>query len=178
MKRKYLKVSCWFNTDKKLWLTCKSWFFVLIVVWLEKKIGHVLIFCLICGLVTEGIEDLDSLFDLWFGYRRNWSHSYLLWGNFDFVGVYLEVVWITPSMSCSSVNEVIEWMDVVHLSGSRRSILKAIIIKIWWLIWKYRNGIVFLGNLIQLGKDSLIDTVVNYSFMWYVNKNWKMNIKW
>ena len=75
-----------------------------------------------------------------------------------------------------SVEEQLQWVDGLTTVRSKRSILDSVCSTLLWVLWTFRNDIVF-GNK-KMKKEILFDSVVSFSFNWYRARNCKASISW
>ena len=82
------------------------------------------------------------------------------------------LVWSTSS----SIKEWLTWVDTQHIPAEKRVRVKIIIITTWWILWRYRNAVVFEGDKIR--KSSIFDMIVSYSFRWLNNRDSNSCVVW
>ncbi|KAL4591700.1 hypothetical protein LXL04_004671 [Taraxacum kok-saghyz] len=61
-------------------------------------------------------------------------------------------------------NTLFDWLDNVKLSRDKRDVLEAVVSTTLWMIWRYRNDVVYEGNMIR--KSLLFDCIREFSFSW------------
>ena len=76
----------------------------------------------------------------------------------------------------SSLTEVFSWLDNMNIRASRKLVLESIIGVVVWVIWKFRNQLVF-GKMDWHQKD-LFDHITSYSFLWFYSRNRKIHVSW
>nr|GFB31261.1 RNA-directed DNA polymerase, eukaryota [Tanacetum cinerariifolium] len=64
----------------------------------------------------------------------------------------------------SSYNSWASWFEGLRLKKVAKDYLEAIIFVSWWVIWGYRNKLLF--SLKSLAKASLFDLIVSHSYIW------------
>ncbi|XP_071710115.1 uncharacterized protein [Rutidosis leptorrhynchoides] len=63
-----------------------------------------------------------------------------------------------------SWTEVSSWIDALQVLGSHKDRIVAIVVTLLWVIWRFRNGIVF--NEPFFTRNSLFDVIRSFSFRW------------
>lgn len=74
----------------------------------------------------------------------------------------------------SEVDEIFDRLDIMLFMISRRKWMKAIILTLFWVTWRFRNSIIFGSNSTR--KDSFGELIQNNSFQWYEPINHKATI--
>ncbi|CAH1446009.1 unnamed protein product [Lactuca virosa] len=76
--------------------------------------------------------------------------------------------WCDVPLSISmSLEEWLTWVNDMKGSVLRRKRMEVIILATTWILWRFRNSTVFVGENIK--KSSLFDSIVLYSFNWLKN---------
>lgn len=65
---------------------------------------------------------------------------------------------------------------MLSLSVKKKAALEAIIQAMLWVIWQYRNGIIF-GESHPV-KNRIFDDIVDYSYNWVSFRNIKTQASW
>nr|GEX32816.1 RNA-directed DNA polymerase, eukaryota [Tanacetum cinerariifolium] len=74
-----------------------------------------------------------------------------------------------------SYDDWLEWFHTLRFPKGFKDILKGVFYVMWWVIWKYRNQILFGSS--QPRMDMLFDEIVLLSFTWCSNRC-KNNFDW
>nr|KAJ0216551.1 hypothetical protein LSAT_V11C300119760 [Lactuca sativa] len=102
-------------------------------------------------------------------WNRNCETACQIWRR---LGVWLDVSFpIDPSVS-----EMFDWIDSLVIVRRHRSILELICMASLWVIWSYRNGVIFSLN--KFKKHLLYDTIVDLSFRWFSLRKSKACVSW
>nr|GEV68627.1 RNA-directed DNA polymerase, eukaryota [Tanacetum cinerariifolium] len=86
-------------------------------------------------------------------------------------------VWlhITPPM-LSNIQDFYSWIDDLHISSSRRTILDTICSVVLWTLWNFRNETTF--GTTPPKRCTLIDKIVDFSYSWYSSRNNLYPVTW
>lgn len=60
------------------------------------------------------------------------------------------------------LHDLFFWLDTVSISGNKKTILQTIIQTTLWVIWRYRNGIIF-GDSNPI-KNRIFEDIVGFSY--------------
>ncbi|GJV59705.1 RNA-directed DNA polymerase, eukaryota, reverse transcriptase zinc-binding domain protein [Tanacetum coccineum] len=69
-----------------------------------------------------------------------------------------------------------KWLDDLHISSPRKSILEVICGVVLWSLWNFRNELIF--GTVPPKRCTLIDKIVDYSYRWYSTRNKLSSITW
>jgi len=72
--------------------------------------------------------------------------------------------------------ELKTWVDLVSLSKWKKKVVEVIVMTMVWMLWRYRNCVVFQNN--SMKKSDIFDMIVVLSFDWFSNRNRKFRIDW
>ena len=78
--------------------------------------------------------------------------------------------------SALSIKEWLTWIDTQRWKKDSKKRMEIVIITTCWMIWHFRNGVVFEGD--KLKKNSLFDSIVLYSFSWLNHRDSKSDVIW
>ena len=67
-------------------------------------------------------------------------------------------------LEVSSFEEWRIWLSNIHLQGLRKEVLEGVFYIIWWLVWNFRNKLIF--GLSSPLKATLFNDLVDCSFSW------------
>lgn len=87
---------------------------------------------------------------------------------------YWETVFTTISLLLK-IEYAFHYIDLIPLSNMKRAALNAIITIMWWLMWNFRSEILFSDQFVR--KNSLIDKLIGWFYMWLVNRNRRISIR-
>ncbi|GJV75495.1 RNA-directed DNA polymerase, eukaryota [Tanacetum coccineum] len=76
----------------------------------------------------------------------------------------------------SSLTEMFSWLDNMNLRASRKLVLESIIEVSLWVIWKFRNQLVFDKK--DWHRKDLFEHITSYSFLWFSSRNRKFHVSW
>ncbi|KAL4565983.1 hypothetical protein LXL04_030092 [Taraxacum kok-saghyz] len=62
------------------------------------------------------------------------------------------------------IGTLFEWIDSSNLNDKKRKVLEAVVDTTLWMVWRYRNDVVFEGKMIR--KSFIFDYVREFSFLW------------
>ena len=68
------------------------------------------------------------------------------------------------------------WIDSSNLNDKKRKVLEAVVDTTLWMLWRYRNDVVFEGNMIR--KSFIFDYVHEFSFLWVSSRQKRFSINW
>ncbi|GKA09037.1 hypothetical protein Tco_0688368 [Tanacetum coccineum] len=68
------------------------------------------------------------------------------------------------SFTVACIHDVFNWIDVVNVRQKARGVLEAIFISAMWVMWQYRNNVIFGG--VKMKKNVMFDRIVSHSFEW------------
>ncbi|XP_071712806.1 uncharacterized protein [Rutidosis leptorrhynchoides] len=109
---------------------------------------------IVCPICSNGREIRDHLF-------FDCSVSTALWAKV--------CIWLNCNMpSFQSWDYFISWIDGSRLSHINKDRIKAVVITLFWVLWRFRNGIVF--NDTFCNRCNLFDFVMSLSFTWIKNR--------
>lgn len=74
----------------------------------------------------------------------------------------------------AEIKDMVVWIDSLLLSVAKQSTVEAIVMIMWWLLWNFRNDIIFNGQKIK--RIMLIASLINYLYNWFVCRNKKLSI--
>lgn len=74
----------------------------------------------------------------------------------------------------ASFKEWLSWVDTQR--GSRRVRLEVIMVTVVWMIWRYRNALLF--DEARIRKNMLFDSIVLFSFNWLKNRDSNSDVVW
>ena len=74
------------------------------------------------------------------------------------------------------VEEMWSWIEIQHRSRVNKVILEVLFGSLIWVIWTYRNAVVFGDGSYR--KDMLFDNFIRFSFNWYMSRNHKVARNW
>nr|GEX52683.1 RNA-directed DNA polymerase, eukaryota, reverse transcriptase zinc-binding domain protein [Tanacetum cinerariifolium] len=80
------------------------------------------------------------------------------------------------SPTLGNLLDLYSWIDDLHISSSKRSILDTICGVALWSLWSFRNETIFGSTLSK--RCLLIDKIVESSFSWYSSRNNLCPITW
>nr|GEV26566.1 RNA-directed DNA polymerase, eukaryota [Tanacetum cinerariifolium] len=72
--------------------------------------------------------------------------------------------WDVPFRDVHSYMEWLEWLVTMRLSSKLKDILEGVFFVLWWLIWSFRNKVLFDTKKPQ--KATLFDDIASISFYW------------
>ena len=76
------------------------------------------------------------------------------------------------------IADVFNWIDAVNVRHKARGVLEAIFISAMWVMWQYRNNVIF--GAVKMKKSIIFDRIVSHSFEWCSSRgkdvyyNWSM----
>ena len=76
----------------------------------------------------------------------------------------------------ASIKEWLSWVDMQPIGPFKRDRLAIITVAILWMIWRFRNSMVFDAGKIR--KNSLFDSIVLSSFAWLKNRDSNSGVVW
>nr|GEW90854.1 RNA-directed DNA polymerase, eukaryota [Tanacetum cinerariifolium] len=115
-----------------------------------------------CPIYDAGIKTIQHF--LWFC-----SVATTVWHR---IFVWLH---ITPPM-LSNIQDLYLWIDDLHISSSRRTILDTICSVIIWTLWNFRNETTF--GTTPPKRCTLIDKIVDFLYSWYSSRNNLNPVTW
>ncbi|KAL4557552.1 hypothetical protein LXL04_035734 [Taraxacum kok-saghyz] len=84
-------------------------------------------------------------------------------------------VWIQcPVPAFMSMVDLVEWVDARPVMGQKRSIVDSIFMVVIWVLWTYRNVVVFQRT--NYRKQDIFDNIRDYSFVWFSARNNTINM--
>ncbi|GJX25877.1 RNA-directed DNA polymerase, eukaryota [Tanacetum coccineum] len=83
--------------------------------------------------------------------------------------------WDIILMKVSSFEEWSVWLSSIRLQGLRLEVLEGVFFIIWWLVWNFRNKLIFEVSSPLMAM--LFDDVVTRSFSW-CRYRCKLNVSW
>ncbi|GJU19992.1 RNA-directed DNA polymerase, eukaryota [Tanacetum coccineum] len=116
---------------------------------------------ILCPLCNQAVENSDHIFFSCSLVRKVWIR-FLIW-------------WESDVTNFNSYNEWISWMSNSRLPKGLKGFLEGSCYVLWWLVWKFRNRILFSDASSK--PDSLFDDVVHMSYLW-LNSRSKSRINW
>ncbi|GJS25423.1 RNA-directed DNA polymerase, eukaryota, reverse transcriptase zinc-binding domain protein [Tanacetum coccineum] len=72
--------------------------------------------------------------------------------------------WDIKALRVSSYEEWWSWFSSLRLSSKIKMVLQSVFYITWWLVWKYRNQLIFGPSIMSKGR--LFDDIVALSFSW------------
>ena len=72
--------------------------------------------------------------------------------------------------------DMVNWVDSQPMARFVRCKVDSICMVVIWVLWTYRNATVF--NPERAKKHILFDNIRDYSFNWFVVRNYKVRISW
>ncbi|GKC11654.1 RNA-directed DNA polymerase, eukaryota, reverse transcriptase zinc-binding domain protein [Tanacetum coccineum] len=105
---------------------------------------------ILCPLCNQAVENSDHIFFSCSLVRKVWIR-FLIW-------------WESDVTNFNSYNEWISWMSNSRLPKGLKGFLEGSCYVLWWLVWKFRNRILFSDASSK--PDSLFDDVVHMSYLW------------
>lgn len=72
--------------------------------------------------------------------------------------------------------DLLDSVDEMRMNSTAKSIIGTIIYTVWWELWRFRNESIFRTE--KRRDNVLVDSIINFSFHWYHNRNKKTNISW
>ncbi|XP_076946025.1 uncharacterized protein LOC143617312 [Bidens hawaiensis] len=126
------------------------------------------------NLVSKGIDIPSSLCPICNDHEESIDHVFgmcsvanRIWG--------LVASWLgLPLSSSLAPIELMSWWDTLRVQTHKKDMIGMIIFVNWWIIWRFRNDLVFEKN--RHNKETIFDEILNFSFLWYSSKNRKCNI--
>ncbi|GJX67953.1 hypothetical protein Tco_0303680 [Tanacetum coccineum] len=88
------------------------------------------------------------------------------WNNIVPIKIWKRIFrWIDMDQPTFEViADVFNWIDVVNVRQKARGVLEAIFISAMWVMWQYRNNVIFGG--VKMKKNVMFDCIVSHSFEW------------
>ncbi|GKD73276.1 RNA-directed DNA polymerase, eukaryota, reverse transcriptase zinc-binding domain protein [Tanacetum coccineum] len=123
-----------------------------------RGIGIPSIFCPVCNLA---VESTTHIFFSCSVTRKVWR-KVLIWWDLD-------------DAIFHSYNDWILWLVNIRLPKQLKEFLEGICYVMWWLIWRFRNQLLFSNSPPKL--ESLFDDVVQMSYLW-MHSRYKSKINW
>ncbi|KAL4559682.1 hypothetical protein LXL04_031825 [Taraxacum kok-saghyz] len=74
----------------------------------------------------------------------------------------------------ASMSDLVEWVDSLSVVGQKRSIVDSIFMVVIWVLWTYRNAVVF--KRLDYRKQDIFDNIREFSFVWFYARNNKINM--
>ena len=71
----------------------------------------------------------------------------------------------------SNVTSIFTWIDQISTYRKRREVVDTVCCTFLWILWNYGNAILFSDTIPK--RSVLFDSVVDYSFDWFHNRNSK-----
>ena len=115
--------------------------------------------CPVCDLVGESVVHLFSGCTL---LSPIWSMIASWWG----VALPSEV----------TIRSLMEWGDNSGLEMENKRHLEAVIMVVFWSLWRFRNALVF--GVVKPRKDELFDDIRTMSYFWITNRRRKHYLDW
>ncbi|KAL4580425.1 hypothetical protein LXL04_016617 [Taraxacum kok-saghyz] len=112
--------------------------------------------------LSGGREDVSHLLFRCIISRQVWSRV-VMWIQMDI-----------PHLQSSS--DLVTWADSHPVLRSVRSKVESICMVVIWILWTYRNALVFSPE--KAKKQFLFDSIRELSFNWFVSRNPKVRIFW
>ena len=81
-----------------------------------------------------------------------------------------------PSVIFAGPREVFAWVDTYQQSAARKKIIEAVVYATLWFVWRYRNDVVHETRVLR--KNLLFDSIREFSFLWFSNRNRALRINW
>ncbi|KAL4588617.1 hypothetical protein LXL04_001509 [Taraxacum kok-saghyz] len=118
---------------------------------------------------------LESIFcPCWSAYVEDSTHLFVgcdlavvLWRK---VAMWLEV----DIPSFINVEAIFTWVDQLSTYRKLQEVVDTVCCTLLWILWDYRNAILFSDSVPK--KSVLFDSVVDYSFDWFLNRNSSISI--
>ena len=82
-------------------------------------------------------------------------------------------------MPCPTIfypRDLLAWVDSCCGTVNRRLAIEALVCTTLWIIWRYRNDLVHDSH--KMMKDILVDSIKEFSFLWFSNRSKKVSITW
>ncbi|GJU53589.1 hypothetical protein Tco_1227303 [Tanacetum coccineum] len=77
---------------------------------------------------------------------------------------------------CANISDWFDWLSSLHVSNKVKSILEGVGGTLMWIIWSYRNRLIFSNSP---PKNALLwDSIFSQSYLWISYKNPKFRISW
>ncbi|XP_071719471.1 uncharacterized protein [Rutidosis leptorrhynchoides] len=109
---------------------------------------------IICHVCCNGIEIRDHLF---YGYGVAVDH----WAKVR--------IWLGCNMpSFNSWDSFLSWIEGFQISSSNKERIIAVVVTLLWVLWHFRNGIVYNDSICN--RSSIFDIFRLYSFCWLKNR--------
>ena len=80
----------------------------------------------------------------------------------------------TPSVL--SVDALVRWADRVTLKKEAKTVFDAVVIVAFWIIWSFRNKLVFGPE--KPRKEEMFDNIRNVSYFWINNRRRQGEMSW
>ena len=83
--------------------------------------------------------------------------------------------WELVYQDLSSYEDWFLWLSNLRVTKRRKDVLEGVCYITWWVIWKFRNQVLFESKLPRV--DLLFDDIVKLSFSWCSNRC-SLNFDW
>ena len=83
--------------------------------------------------------------------------------------------WELDIHECMSYADWLSWFNALRLCKRRKSVLEGVFYVMWWVIWKFRNQVLFGSSQPRL--ELLFDEIVLLSYTW-CSSRCKSNFDW
>jgi len=83
--------------------------------------------------------------------------------------------WELDDSNLNSYDEWLLWFNNIRLPKSLKDVLEGVFYVIWWLVWRFRNQIIFSNS--HPRRDVLFDDIVRLSFIW-CSSRCKSKVNW
>nr|GFC46335.1 RNA-directed DNA polymerase, eukaryota [Tanacetum cinerariifolium] len=83
--------------------------------------------------------------------------------------------WELDIQECMSYADWLSWFNALRLSKGIKHVLEGVFYVMWWVIWKFRNQVLFGSS--QLRLELLFDEIVLLSYTWCYSRC-KSNFDW
>ncbi|GJT74575.1 RNA-directed DNA polymerase, eukaryota, reverse transcriptase zinc-binding domain protein [Tanacetum coccineum] len=80
------------------------------------------------------------------------------------LGCKISLWWNLPYADIVSYPEWLSWIGSLRISLKRKIILEGVFYVMWWLLWNYRNMLLFYAR--KSSKAKIFDDIVSKSFYW------------
>ena len=76
----------------------------------------------------------------------------------------------------TSAANMVDWVDSRPVARMERSIVDAVCSTVIWVLWTYRNAVVFKQT--DFKKNCILDKISDLTFIWFSHRNTKAMISW
>nr|GEZ41858.1 RNA-directed DNA polymerase, eukaryota [Tanacetum cinerariifolium] len=115
---------------------------------------------ILCPICCSAVESFSHLFS--FHLACQLMSKFVRW-------------WEIEPQALNSYDEWIIWFQNIRLSKKFNEILEGACYVMWWIVWKFRNQVLFGTN--QPRMEFLFDEIVRLSFHWCSNRC-NLNLNW